>query len=1012
MGRVGSVLKALLGRVLAPIPWLADFADRLLTAKIPFEPLANEIRSSFRVDVLRPDDLLVMRFDFYNVSLVADPGGPVGRRLVRSTPAHAFIGVTFPPQSFGERTFDVEDPVKPPPVEARLSGPSWLLLRVPNTELLDIPYALTDILTLLRRCEPVVRGQKLQPFPFPVPELEKGLPPELERTFTAIEAPYRLYLSPQPNTRWAHSSEPVTDVATARTELWHTRLGLAGPEPGKVDEAGGPPKVHAVWNVAAHRDPFDTPLAPDHREQIVDLSSNSPKDAKLRPVSAEQLMLSSLGAWLRVHANFSISPTTDELPKGFSVLDWRHRMTMGRDHFVRVVELGRIFPFGHKAVKITITERKPLPLPQAPAHQGAYLMQRVYVSIREPEKTYGYRGMPLQRVRVAPLLTPEIVAVPVGTHGEKAIRIVIAEGGAAGSEFLFDVIGTDLEGGKVGFQTPLFWLDNALYTDKNFVSSTLPEIIDAYKSVPARATRGQKVSYAGSSNKPGATTLETGSLKFSARAPATPVKGTPFLPVLEAATVRLEAIETMTGQVTPSEVRYEQRYLDNTDNPAEIYLNLASKFSTTLTPQQVGGLAAPNFEVGALSRFAGPVSLAKSAAGSLLDGRFAPESVFPAIKLLGGIDLGKIVEDMMVNAGSGVKIPNLTTTRTGNTIETRYEWATDNLRDIAIFKPEGGRLSLLASFKQELDPSTGALGASSQAVTGSLTHFAITLLPKIKDTDLTLVKLRFESVVFSSVPTKKTDVAVTLKDPAFEFLGPLRFVNEVLKYIPLDGFSDPPSLDVTADGVSLGYSLAIPTIGIGVFTLGNISFSAGFYLPFLDGPVGLRLAFCERPQPFVLTVYGLGGGGFFGITFGLSGVQMIEMAFEFGAALALNLGVASGSVSVMGGVYYQKSGEGFVLEAYIRMNGMLSVLGLISVTCVFYLSLTYLDAQDLLKGQASLSVRVKIVFFSKTVSVTVERELKGSDPTFREVFTAHEDRIDGSVVDDWADYAGAFAEYA
>lgn len=1008
MASVGSFLKAAVVRVLSPVPVLGDLLERLFGPTIPFEPLANVIRSNFRVDVLRTDDLVVMRLDFYNVSLVADPTGAAGRRLVRTTPAHALVGVTLPPQSFGERTFDATHPVEQPPIDARLSGATWLLCRVPTAELLEVPYTLTDILALLRRCEPVVRNEKASPFALPPPESERGTPPELVRAFTAIAAPYRLYLSPQPNTRWAHSDEPVTDAVTERTELWHTRLRLAGSQPEAVHDGADPPKVHAVWNVTADTDPFPMPLTPNHREQIVDLSSNTGSGLPRRPVTAEQLMLSSLGAWLRVHVNFSTSTTTDQLPKGYSVLDWRHRMTMGRDQFVRIVELGRIFPFGHKAVKITITERKPLPLPQPSSRQGAYLIQRVYISIREPEKSYAYPGMPLDRVRIAPLLTPEIVPVPIGPHGGDAVRIHLPQGGQVGSEFLFDVTGRDLEGRTVGFETPLFWVSN------KFDVAKLSDVIAAYKSVPPRPIRGRKIAYAPSA-KAGATSWETSAIRFSARPPTTPVNPIPFLPVMEAATVRIEAVETMTGQLTGSEVRYEQRYLDNASNPTEIYLNLVSRFSTKLTSQVTGGLAAPNFEVGALSRFAGPVSLAKSAAGtSLVDGKFTPDAIFPAIKLLGGIDLGKIVKEMMVNAGVGVNIPNLTTSRTGNTIETRYEWATENLKDIVIFTPEpGARLALLASFKQELDPATGAPGASSQRIEGSLTNFAITLLPKLKDADLpTLVKLGFQSVVFSSIPSKKTDVAVTLKQPALEFLGPLRFVNEVAKFIPLDGFSDPPSLDVTADGVSLGYSLGIPTIGIGVFTLANISFSAGFYLPFLDGPIGVRLAFCERPQPFTLTVYGLGGGGFFGITFGIGGVQMIEMALEFGAALALNLGVASGSVSVMGGVYYQKSGAGFILEAYIRMNGSLRVLGLISVTCVFYLSLTYLSEQDLLKGQASLSLRVKIVFFSKTVSVTVERTLKGSDPTFREVFTTHHDRILEAPVDDWAEYAGAFAAYA
>ena len=52
--------------------------------------------------------------------------------------------------------------------------------------------------------------------------------------FTAIEAPWRLVLSPHPDGRWAHSSKAVTDGLKA--ELWHTRLGVRPTAGAGVDE--------------------------------------------------------------------------------------------------------------------------------------------------------------------------------------------------------------------------------------------------------------------------------------------------------------------------------------------------------------------------------------------------------------------------------------------------------------------------------------------------------------------------------------------------------------------------------------------------------------------------------------------------------------------------------------------------------------------------------------------------------------------------------------------------------
>ena len=44
-------------------------------------------------------------------------------------------------------------------------------------------------------------------------------------------------------------------------------------------------------------------------------------------------------------------------------------------------------------------------------------------------------------------------------------------------------------------------------------------------------------------------------------------------------------------------------------------------------------------------------------------------------------------------------------------------------------------------------------------------------------------------------------------------------------------------------------------------------------------------------------------------------------------------------------------------------------------------------------------MKIKIAFFSTSVSVSIEREFAGSDPTFLQTVSA----------DHWAEYCGAFA---
>ncbi len=116
------------------------------------------------------------------------------------------------------------------------------------------------------------------------------------------------------------------------------------------------------------------------------------------------------------------------------------------------------------------------------------------------------------------------------------------------------------------------------------------------------------------------------------------------------------------------------------------------------------------------------------------------------------------------------------------------------------------------------------------------------------------------------------------------FGGPLEFVNEIRRFIPGNGFSDPPGLSVTPSGLSASYSLNLPAIGVGVFALTDASLGAAFNLPFDSRPMSVKFNFSTREHPFSITVSLLGGGGFFAIGVSARGVNEIEAALEFGAA--------------------------------------------------------------------------------------------------------------------------------
>ena len=117
----------------------------------------------------------------------------------------------------------------------------------------------------------------------------------------------------------------------------------------------------------------------------------------------------------------------------------------------------------------------------------------------------------------------------------------------------------------------------------------------------------------------------------------------------------------------------------------------------------------------------------------------------------------------------------------------------------------------------------------------------------------------------------------------------------------------------------------------------------------------------------------------------------------------MSIGVASGSVSIKGGVYFRHADALMIFEGYVELRGRLSVLKLITVSLVFNLALAYEKRGDrkLVRGEASLRVEVEVLFFSTSVTLRVERSFDtgDADPLF----------IDMHSRNDWLAHCNAFA---
>ena len=941
-------------------------------------PLPGQPRLSlpdFGVSVLRREDLLSLDFLFYNLALEGGDQQPT-RLAVKDSNQPAYMVARFDsPQNIAEQAFLEADPPANenptgPPVQALAAGPSHLAFQLP-TGSASLSYSLEALLDWVSLPQSVIETKGLKVLRPPSP------------TETSIEAPWHLFISPEPNETWTHAALPVTQ--NDRTELWHTRLA-ARVKKGDQFEADetAPRQIRAVWSpdylpgsVPPHTNtPFRMSLDPNDRDQIVRLSSDYTIPNYQPPaIHADKLFLSTLGAWMDVLGDFD----PFSIPhSGLSLLQWRHIAAMARDSYVRVVTAGYLCHPGNRAVIIKITERKFQLNPSG--RTTAYLRQYFILVVKQPEIDYSFltarqrRKYPYKKVRITTSVISNLDQ-PETVNGKYSFFPKVG-----GKLVQFHLIGTDREGQTSEFTTPLYFVE----LGGDYADAVNKWLTSGEKT---RDLAGQKIAYAPSS-KPGDTTLNSSSLTIDAV-----LRGgdPPFFPQMDSAQVTVPAIQQITGQTGAVSVQYFPEYVNSNFGPGGVFVqNAGAALPVSFRGDQSGGVATPNLQVSGLSRRFGAVS---GALNKISSGNFDPTEYFGDLnaKLFGVIPLKDLIEAVF---GDNT-VPALITQRLPNAIQTKLHWApivqSKKFSLVELnFDDPATALTLDAVI---VTPLTG--GAPSVSVNGALTGFAITLA--------NVVGIKFKSLTFDAPAGKKLDVTAEIEGDGLQFLGDLSFLNALQKFIPSDGFKDPPSVDVTADGVTAGYSLAIPSISVGVFSLENIRLSAALTLPFLPpSPLRFRFAFSERESPFIITVSLLGGGGFFGIAVGPDGVEMLEASIEVGAQCSIDVVVASGSVHIMAGVYLKLdlTSNQSQLTGYLRAGGSLDVLGIISASVEFYLGFTYYFGPPCkIAGEATVTIEVHVLFFSASVHASLRREFGDPEIGFADLIAPS----------DWNYYCDSFA---
>ena len=760
-----------------------------------------------------------------------------------------------------------------------------------------------------------------------------------------------------------------------------------------------------------------------------------PPPADASPVAAARIP--AVGALSRIE-----SGVTDDLVfalpryrlgQQLDLSQWTHVASQARDHYVRIVYEGKLKEIGHRASLVKVTERR---FEEAPGTGApvAYLRQYMYLVVREPEKDYGReglehdgRGMPLKRVRLTTLVTPHIDYpypspnnpnnLPSGPEYNPAAVTDRSFWVRVGQkDFLFHGVAEDVAGNVVDFAKALIFVPNS--------EQDLARVDAVFNALDNRERRAalvpaQKVTFAerGGPDANGVTNDNTSFVSVSLNFENEGVTRDKFFkPRLFKADVRVPAIEQLSGAGTTTTIRFGQRYLQHgfgdagnkTDAFAEVVRQNAVGVLETggmpvaLAAQQAGGFATPNLDVTNLTRAAGPLG---GTPADALANAFNPSQVFKKglATLFGAFDLA----DLLPSGTADKNAPRMEVRRAGTSVITTLDWSTK-------VKPPAG--NAVVKFLEHDDTELKVHGefrkepAADVTFTlhGALNHFEIQFFK--------VLQVNFRLFTFTAQTGRKTAVNVTLDDTTpVLFIGDLEFVEGLRKLIPPGVFGDGVSIDLIQSplGVKAGLAITLPPASVGVFSLQNISFSAGLTIPFLDGKAVVEFGFARRDNPFLLAIAFLGGGGFFHIQLDSSGIRMLEASFEFGAVAAIDLGVASGEVHIMAGIYFKMEKRKVPefgnqemavssLTGYLRCGGKLDVLGLISVSVEFYLCFTYIVELKKAYGRATLTVVVEVAIFSASVELTVERSFgsKGGDPTFAQLMDTPEV---------WAEYAAAFA---
>lgn len=947
----------------------------------------------FAGSLIRPDDQLRITFELINGTV--DTTSNTVQPLLGEEPI--YYVVSFGSQHSSEQTITATDESPDGPLPHRRAAASRVSVEIPA----GTPFTVGSLLDLAAwtlHVDPRGDGaENIDPTRQPVADV------------TSIEIPASLILSPAGSGpgagRFSAGGAPIVhgDV----TEVWRARLVAAG------GAEGAQPALRAL--ARSHADP-PFPANDGHFDLLIEQTCG---EAGV-PLLVRELTLSSQGATLDFEGEWAAG----------NLAAYRHRAITGRDIRIEVVTRGFLAPFGHAASLTTLTERQMRE--DVSGDLTAALIADTYLVVAGRSVEYpadesifmphAGRRLPFTAIAASdPGRGPverESIVMP---NGSKIIRDRACLLTRDGRDLAISYSARDRGGSTVTFELPaVFVADSEAFEVldvKNNRRTVLAKLARWYAEAASDSRRdahmgGQAVAWADPAPRGGAGSAQaTNRIRIALDRPALDGAdpddasemlrglGRPaFYPGVAKAWVVDQSSATALGGDPPEiEVTVAERWLEHGIGELNVdlgYLDLVAP-SVIVPATDALGMLAASLNVGTFGQFLGagfrfPGIGAGAWEWNPLDALGNIGDSLPT--LLGSLELKDLIPPIDIaslDTPEGLPALRVEPQFDGGTPPIpvgaciHFEWEpkvrsfpatakqptfvvtedfSDPLPDPGdVFDDPGGRgtrvLLALSTCLPQADTSFEA----------RLERFALMLPPGAP-----VVALCFQHVTYrndNGTSSVDTDIADWMFIGALNWLEPIK---DFLAGLLGDGAS-------TFDGgIFVDYGLPIPSFNMGVLGVSGLRVDLGLDLPD-DGASSVALAVGRRDDPFRITIMGYGGDGSFGLEVDARRIVLIEGSLAVTYELAVDIFIASASLSASVGVFIVYEDGTVTLGAYVVLRGSVSALGLLEIAGSVKVGLSYNINTRVLRGVAAVTGEVSSLFGKSEVTHDVEVEVALGD---------------------------------